>query len=297
VIRIADEVREVLAGGGAVVALETTLVAHGFPPGEGVAVGLESERRVRAGGAVPATVGVLDGEIRIGLTEAELARFGADARKAGPRDLAACALQGAVGATTVGGTLAVCRAVGIGFVATGGIGGVHRAYGERLDISADVGELVRTEAVVVCSGAKSVLDVDATAELLETLGVPVLGWRTDTFPRFYTADGGPPVSARIESAEEAADLARIHWRLARHSALVLARPSTDNLDVDALVEDALAAAERTGVRGGDVTPFLLAHVHEASGGRTVAVNRRLVSDNAALAAEVAVAYAASRPER
>jgi pseudouridylate synthase len=298
-IRVHPDVAGALESRRAVVALETTLVAHGFPTGAGADVAREAEGRIREAGAVPATVGVVDGAIRVGLSPAELDRFASspDARKVGPRDLAACVAQEALGATTVGGTLAVCRAVGIGFVATGGIGGVHRAYGERLDISADLGELVRTEAVVVCSGAKSVLDVDATAELLETLGVPVLGWRTDTFPRFYTADGGPPVSARIESAEEAADLARIHWRLARHSALVLARPSTESLDVDALVEDALAAAGRTGVRGGDVTPFLLAHVHEASGGRTIDVNRRLVSDNAALAAEVAVAYAASRPER
>ncbi|HEV8179178.1 MAG TPA: pseudouridine-5'-phosphate glycosidase, partial [Gaiellaceae bacterium] len=206
-IRITDEVRETLAAGGAVVALETTLVAHGFPPGEGVEVGLESERQVRTAGAVPATVGVLDGEVRVGLTADELARFGPDARKAGPRDLGAAAVQGAVGATTVGGTLAVARLAGIRVLATGGIGGVHRGFPHPPDVSADLGQLAQTPALVVSAGVKSLLDVPATAELLESLGVPVLGFRSDTLPLFYAAAGGPPVSARVESAEEAARVA------------------------------------------------------------------------------------------
>jgi pseudouridylate synthase len=238
---------------------------------------------------VPATVGVLDGTVRVGLGEDELARFTADARKVGPRDLAAAAAQGAVGATTVGGTLAACRAAGIGFMGTGGIGGVHR--GERIDVSADLGELSRTEALVVSSGVKSLLDVPATAELLETLGIPVLGFRTDELPLFYTARGGPPVSARVESAEEAARIARAHWALGRHSALLLARPPDDGLDdVEPLIEDALAAAEEQGLRGPAVTPFVLARLHESSGGRTLEVNRELVAANAALAAEVALAF-------
>jgi pseudouridine-5'-phosphate glycosidase len=285
VIVISEEVREA----SAVVALETTLVAHGFPPGEGVAVGLEADRRIRDAGATPATVGVLDGAVRIGLSASELERFTGEARKVGPRDLAACVVQGAVGATTVGGTLAACRVAGIGFMATGGIGGVHR--GERLDVSADLGELARTEALVVCSGVKSLLDVPATAELLETLGVPVLGFRTDELPLFYTARGGPPVPARVESAEEAAQVARAHWQLGRHSALVLARPPDDGLDdVEPLIERALAAADEQGLTGPAVTPFTLSFLHEASGGRTLSVNRKLVLANAQLAAEVAVAY-------
>ena len=276
-----------------VVALETTLVAHGFPPGEGVAVGLESERRVREAGAVPATVGVLDGALRVGLTEEELHRFEPDARKVGPRDLAACAVQGAVGATTVGGTLAACRVAGIGFMGTGGLGGVHRGWTGRPDVSADLGELTRTEVLVVSSGVKSLLDVPATAELLETLGVPVLGWRTDELPLFYTARGGPPASARVESAEEAARLAYAHWRLGRRSSLLLARPPDEGLDdVEPLVERALAQAADDGVTGQAVTPYVLAFLHRESGGRTLEVNRRLIADNAALAAEVAVAYAA-----
>jgi pseudouridylate synthase len=288
-MRVSEEVRE---AGGAVVALETTLVAHGFPAGEGVAVGLESERRVRAAGAVPATIGVLDGEIVVGLTEAELERFGADARKVGPRDLAAATVQRAVGATTVGGTLAVCRHVGIRFMGTGGIGGVHRGFPSPPDVSADLGELVRCQALVVAAGAKSILDVGATAEVLETLGIPVLGYRTDTLPLFYSAHGGPPVAARVESAEEAARVALAHWELGGGGVL-LGRPPDDSLDdVEPLIEEGLAEARRQGVTGQAVTPFILSFLHERSGGRTLAANRELVAANAGVAAEVAVAVAA-----
>jgi pseudouridylate synthase len=291
-VRIHPEVRAALEARRPVVALETTLVSHGFPEGEGVAVALESERRVRAAWAVPATVGVIDGVIQVGLGEAQLERFGAapEARKVGPRDLAACAAQGDLGATTAGATLAVCRTVGIGFLGTGGLGGVHRGWSERPDISADLGELARTEALVVASGAKSLLDVQATAEVLETIGVPVLGWRTDTMPLFYARAGGPPVSTRVLTVEEVAKIAQYHWRLGRHSALLLARPPDESLDVEELIEAGLAEASRAGVQGPDVTPFVLAYIHEASGGATVEANKKLIVENAALAAEVAVAY-------
>ena len=283
-IVVSDEVREAAA----VVALETTLVAHGFPAGEGLAVGLEAERSVRAAGAVPATVGVLGGKIRVGLSEDELARFDMNARKAGPRDLATCVVQGSVGATTVGGTLAVCRAVGIRFMGTGGLGGVHRGFPDPPDISADLGELARAKVLVVSAGIKSLLDVPATLEVLETLGVPVLGFRTDTLPLFYTAHGGPPVPARVDSAPEAAQLAETHWKLGG-GGLLLARPPDDSLDdFEPLIEEALAAASRAGVTGQAVTPFVLTYLHGHSGGRTLAANRDLVVANAALAAEVAV---------
>jgi pseudouridine-5'-phosphate glycosidase len=292
-IAVSDEVRQALGRREPVVALETTLVAHGFPPGEGVAVGVESERRVREAGAVPATIGVLDSRIRVGLTAEELGRFEPDARKTGPRDLAVCAVQGAVGATTVGGTLAVCRIAGIGFIGTGGIGGVHRGVAEQLDVSGDLAELARTEALVVSSGVKSILDVPATSELLESLGIPVLGWRTAELPLFYTARGGPPVSATVESADEAARIAHAHWRLGRRTALLLARPPDDSLDdVEPLIERALTQARDENVTGQAVTPYVLAFLHRESGGRTLAANRELVAANAALAAEVAVAFAA-----
>jgi len=284
VIRISEEVREA----GAVVALETTLVAHGFPPGEGVEVGIESERQVRAAGAVPATVGVLDGEIVVGLSPEELGRFGADARKVGPRDLAAAAVQRAVGATTVGGTLAVMQAVGIRWLATGGLGGVHRGFPHPPDVSADLAQLARTQALAVSAGVKSLLDVPATAEVLETLGVPVLGFRTDTLPLFYAAPGGPPVSARVESAAEAAELARLHWQLGGHGLLLGRAPDEPLDDVEPLVEAALRAAREAGVSGQGVTPFVLSYLHRESGGRTLRANRDLVAQNARLAGEIAV---------
>jgi len=289
VIRVADEVRE----SAAVVALETTIVAHGFPPGEGVEVGLASERAVREAGAVPATVGVLDGDIVVGLTEAELARFDASARKLGPRDLAAAVVQGAVGATTVGGTLAACNATGIEVMATGGLGGVHRGWPVPPDVSADLDMLAATACLVVCSGVKSLLDVPATSELLETLGVPVLGWRTDTMPLFYTAHGGPPVSARVETVAEVAAIAAAHWELDR-GGLLLVRPPDESLDdVEPLIERAIAAAEAEGVHGQAVTPFVLAFLHRESGGRTLRANRELVVGNARLAGEAALAAADS----
>ena len=207
-IRVSDEVRAALRDGRGVIALETTLIAHGFPPGEGVEVGLASERAVREGGSVPATIGVLDGEIRVGLTEDELGRFDVTARKLGPRDVAVAVVQRALGATTVGGTLRVCRASGIRFMATGGLGGVHRGWPAPPDVSADLQALAQAQVLVVSSGVKSLLDVPATSELLETLGVPVLGWRTDSLPLFYAARGGPPVSARVESAAEASAMSR-----------------------------------------------------------------------------------------
>jgi pseudouridylate synthase len=297
VIRLADEVREALAGGGAVVALETTLVAHGFPPGEGVEVGLESERQVRGAGAVPATVGVLDGEVRVGLTPDELARFGPDARKAGPRDLAAAAVQGAAGATTVGGTLAVARTAGIRVLATGGIGGVHRGFPDPPDVSADLAQLARTLALVVSAGVKSLLDVPATAEVLESLGVPVLGFHTDTLPLFYGATGGPPVSARVESAEEAARIAESHWQLGG-AGLLLGRAPDDPLeDVEPLIDEALAAAAAAGISGQAVTPYVLAHLHRESGGRTESANRALVAQNARLAGEVSSEISARKRQR
>ena len=287
-MRIADEVRE----SHAVVALETTLVAHGFPPGEGVAVGLESERQVREAGAVPATIGVLDGEIVVGLTAAELERFGADARKIGPRDLAAAVAQRVVGATTVGGTLAVARAAGISWLATGGLGGVHRGFPDPPDVSADLAQLARTPALVVSAGVKSLLDVPATAELLETLGVPVLGYRVDTLPLFYAAAGGPAVSARVESAGEAARIARAHWELGG-AGLLLGRPPDEPLDdVEPLIEQAVRAARTGGVSGQAVTPFVLSYLHRESGGATQRANKDLIAQNSRLAGEIAVAATA-----
>jgi pseudouridylate synthase len=291
---LSAEVADALAAGRAVVALETTLVSHGFSGGRGLLAARAAQDRVRGAGAVPATIGVIDGQVRVGLAADDLERFaaaGTSARKAGARDLAACVVQRALGATTVGGTLAVCAAAGIRFMATGGIGGVHRGFADSLDISGDLPRIARTPAMVVCSGAKSILDVGATAELLETLGIPVLGWNTATLPLFYSSGGGPAVSAIVSTAIEAGRVAAAHWQLAGRSGLLLTRPPADGLDIEALVADAVGEVASLGVTGQAVTPAILARVEELSGGRSVEVNRRLIADNAALAAEVAVAYA------
>jgi pseudouridine-5'-phosphate glycosidase len=295
-LRLSDEVSAALADARAVVALETTLVSHGFSAGRGLAVALDSEERVRAAGAVPATIGIVDGAIRVGLDKAALERFaeaGTTARKVGPRDIGACVVQGALGSVTVGGTLAACRMAGIRFLGTGGIGGVHRGFAGTLDISADLPQIARTAAVVVCSGAKSILDVPATAELLETLSVPVLGWKTSTMPLFYAGTGGPPVSAVVSTSAEAAAIARTHWTVNPAGGLVLGRPPVDGLDLDELIGRAVEVVRARGITGQAVTPAVLTEIEELSDGRSVAVNQALIADNAELAAEVAVAYAAA----
>ncbi len=290
-IHVADEVAAALDEGRGVVALETTLVAHGFPAPDGIEVGRASEAAIRAAGGVPATIGVLDGIVRIGLSADELERFTPEARKLGPRDLAVCAAQGAVGATTVGGTLVAAAAVGIRFMGTGGLGGVHRGFPTPPDVSADLAAAARIPAAIVSAGIKSLLDVPATLELLETLGVPVLGWRTDTVPLFYSAYGGPPVSARVESASEVARIAEAHWRLGGNAILV-GRPPDESLEVEPLIGAAVAAAGAQGVAGQQVTPFVLSYLHEHSAGRTRSLNRDLIVANARLAAEIASAHAA-----
>jgi len=292
---VSAEVAEALRRRRPVVALETTLVAHGFSDGQGFDVALAAEERVRSAGATPATIGVIDGAVRVGLSRGELDRFaaaGASARKAAARDLAACVVQRSLGATTVGGTLAVCRLLGIRFMGTGGIGGVHRGFAQNLDISGDLVQIARTPAVVVASGAKSLLDVDATAEALETLGVPVLGWRTATLPLFYRAEGGPALSATVSTSAEAARVARVHWQLNPSAGVLLAQPPADGLDIEPVIAEAVERVRRAGVSGQAVTPAVLALVHDLTGGRSAQVNRQLITDNAALAAEVAIAYEA-----
>jgi pseudouridine-5'-phosphate glycosidase len=292
---VADEVADAVRLGRPVVALETTLIAHGLPGRQGLRAGAAAEERVRAAGATPATVGVIDGAVRVGLGPAELERFaaaGASARKVGSRDLAACAVQGTLGATTVGGTLAVCRRAGIRFMGTGGIGGVHRGFAQSLDISGDLLQIARTPAVVVSSGVKSILDAAATAELLESLGVPVLGWRTATMPLFYQGGGGPPVSAQVSGASEAARIAAGHWLMNGAAGLLLARPPAEDLAIEPIIAEAVARVRAQGVSGQAVTPAVLTLVHELSDGRSVEVNTKLIADNAGLAADVAVAYTA-----
>lgn len=288
-IRVSDEVATALAEEHAVVALETTLVAHGFPPPAGIEVAQASEAAVRAAGAVPATVGVLDGRVAIGLGADELERFTPDARKLGPRDLAVCATRRTVGATTVGATLVAAAAVGIRFMGTGGLGGVHRGFPTPPDVSADLGACARVPAVIASSGVKSLLDVPATMELLAPLGVPVLGYRVAPLPLFSAAAGAPPVSGRVEDAAEVARIADAHWRLGGNVILV-GRPPDESLDVTDLVEEIVSEAHDRGVSGQAFTPYVLAALHERSNGETRRVNRDLIVANAGLAAQIAVAF-------
>jgi pseudouridine-5'-phosphate glycosidase len=294
-VSLSRDVREALERTRPVVALETTYVAHGFPHPDGMETAAEAQAAVRDAGAVPATIALADGEILVGTDSDLLERMGTqDARKVGPRDLAACLADRALGATTVAGTLAVARLCGIRFAATGGIGGVHRDAEHSFDVSADLAELGRAQVCLVASGAKSLLDVPKTLEVLETLGVPVVGYGSSTLPLFYCRESGYDVPARVDTPEQAAYLCAVHWDLDRSTAVLIANPppaasALEPEEAAGLIEVALAEAVTAGVRGQDVTPFVLERVHAASGGRTQRVNRDLIVANARLAAEIAVA--------
>jgi pseudouridine-5'-phosphate glycosidase len=297
-IAVAREVADALAAGGPVVALESTIIAHGLPRPDNLRVAGEIEQAVRANGAVPATIALLDGTVHVGLGGAELEAVatGDDVGKCSARDLPLAAARGATGATTVAATAHVAARAGIALFATGGLGGVHREARETWDESADLVALSRTGLCVVCAGVKSILDVPATLERLETLGVAVAGYRTDRFPGFYVAESGHPVPWRLDSPAEVAAALRARAELGLDgSALVVANPLDEPLDPELherALAGALAAAEREGVRGRDVTPFLLARLHEATHGESLRANVRLVLRNAALAAQIAVAAAA-----
>lgn len=296
-MRMTAEVERALIRSQPVVALESSVVAHGLPAAIAPDVAREAQQRVRDRGAVPATVAVIGGAVRVGLDDEDIDRLAreTDVRKVGGRDLATCAVSGRSGATTVAGTLAVCAMAGIHFMATGGIGGVHRGWQRTLDMSADLTEAGRNEVCIVCSGAKSLLDIPATLEMLETRGVPVIGYRTDSFPLFYVTDSAYPVTDRADDAATVAAVAAAHWGFARRTGLLVVQPvaaevALDAAETEALVEEALAGADAAGVTGPAVTPWVLARLHEQSDGRSLAANRRLLVDNAGLAAEVAAAY-------
>jgi len=329
---IAPEVQTALAAGRPVVALESTVIAHGLPYPQNREVALAMEAIIREEGAVPATIAVLGGALRVGLTASEIehlataeapsrltsrngGRDGASAqnvRKLSRRDIAACLIQRGDGATTVAATMLIAHRAGIHVFATGGIGGVHRQqigksanpqieeHGTRntqhvVDISADLPELARTPVCVVCSGAKAILDLPATLEWLETWGVPVLGYQTDEFPAFYSRASGLPVSARVESPAEAAAVARAHWALGGGGLLLAVPvPAAAELPPEAVeqaIAEALAAADRQGISGPAVTPFLLRRVGELTGGASLRANVALLQNNAAVAARLAVALA------
>ncbi|WP_199588952.1 pseudouridine-5'-phosphate glycosidase [Blastococcus sp. TF02A-26] len=297
-LQLSTEVADALASGAPVVALESTLLAHGLPRPDNRAAADEVEDAVRAGGAVPATIAVLDGVPHVGLTPAQVDRVCADPdlAKLGIRDLPVAAALRLSGATTVSSTALLAERAGIRLFATGGLGGVHRQSVDTFDESADLTALSRTSLAVVCAGVKSILDVPATLERLESLSVTVIGYRTRTFPGFYVADSGSPLDWSVEDAEQAAAVLAARRALAP-GAVVVANPLPVDQQLDAdlhdrVIADALAAADAAGVRGKDVTPFVLDHLHRASEGATLEVNVRLVLRNAELAGRIAAALAA-----
>ncbi len=299
---ISPEVAEAVAFGEPVVALESTILAHGLPRGDNRRIADEIEAAVRASGAVPATVAVLDGRVHVGLSPLALDRLCSDddVLKLSVRDVGPALALGRLGATTVASTAALAHAAGIGVFATGGLGGVHRGWSHTLDISADLGVLARTPVVTVCAGVKSILDVPATLEYLETLSVPVLGYRTDAFPGFYLTDSGYAVPWRVDSADQVAAVVEARRALGTDPAgIVLANPLPPDRQVDPvlhdrLVAEGLALLDREGVHGKDVTPRLLEFFHAHSGGESLRANVELVLSNARLAGEIAVAVSSRR---
>ncbi|MFC7245706.1 pseudouridine-5'-phosphate glycosidase [Catellatospora aurea] len=296
-IQLGDEVKAALAAGQPVVALESTIVSHGLPRPDNLRVAREIEQVVRDNGAVPATIGMVGGRLVAGLDDAALTRLatGENVAKLSVRDLAIAAALGADGATTVASTSAIAAAAGIGVFATGGLGGVHREAAQTFDESADLWTLAQTPIVVVCAGVKSILDVGATLERLETLGVGVAGYRTDRFPGFFIRDSGFGVDWRLDSPEQIAAAMRAQRDQGVHrGALVVANPLPEDEQLDRGLHDrtlaeGLAIVERDGVTGKRVTPVLLSHFHAATQGQSLAVNVRIILRNAALAAQIAVA--------
>jgi pseudouridine-5'-phosphate glycosidase len=309
VTKVDPEVAAALDAGQPVVALESTIISHGLPRPNNLRIAGEIEAVVRKHGAVPATIAVLDGTVRIGLDDRAIARIagasaGQDAGEApateiikiSVRDLVPALVTGRAGATTVASTAYLAHSAGIEVFATGGLGGVHRGARQSWDESADLYALAETPITVVCAGVKSILDVPATLERLETLSIGVVGFRTDRFPGFHLADSGLPVPWRLNSAAEIAAVMALRRDLGVRQALVVANPLPEGEQLDPVLHDrvladALAAARAAGISGKEVTPYLLAYLHEHTDGASLEANVRLVLNNAALAAQIAVAYA------
>ncbi len=292
------EVAAALAAGKPVVALESTIISHGMPYPQNVETALNVERIVRENGAVPATIAIIGGRLKAGLTAGEIEYFGKKGRaihKASRRDLAVLCAKGEDGATTVTTTMMIAHMAGIRFFATGGIGGVHRGAETTMDISADLEELGRTPVMVVCAGAKSILDLGLTLEYLETKGVPVLGYQTEELPAFYTRKSGFGVDYRMDTPEELAAAFKAQNDLALGGGMLVTNPIPEEYSmpkdvIDAAIDQAIAECNAKGIKGKETTPFLLARVAEITGGDSLASNIRLVYNNAKLTAQTAVAY-------
>jgi pseudouridine-5'-phosphate glycosidase len=291
---ISEEVSTALDAGEAVVALESTVITHGLPYPHNRDVALDMEREIRQLAAVPATIAVLDGLIRIGVNEDEIERLalGDGLQKLGVRDLPLAAAVAGSGGTTVAGTIFCANMAGIRIFATGGIGGVHR--GSEFDVSADLIQLSRTPVIVVCSGAKAILDLHATMEYLETFSVPVVGYQTSDLPAFYSRSSGITIETQVETAAEIVDIARENWDLGLQSSILVVHPIPEedeipNTSINEAVEQALKEAEREGIAGKSVTPYLLGRVAEITSGKSLQANLSLLKNNARLAAEIAIA--------
>ncbi len=299
--RIQDVVQRALRQNRAVVALESAVLTHGLPPPANLEFGRSVQQRLLDQGVTPATIAVLHGQIRVGLTDAEIAELIASATvKISRRDFATAVSRGLSGGTTVAGTMLAAHRAGIRVFATGGIGGVHRE--SRMDISPDLQALASTPMVVVCAGAKSILDLPATLELLETLSVPVLGYGTDEFPAFFSRQSGLRVNVRVDTPEEVADFARTHWDLGLTSAVLVCQPipEADQIprqEIDPLEEQASREAVEQGIHGQDLTPFLLQRVNELSQGRSLRANLSLLYNNADLAGQIAQALIPAWPRK
>jgi pseudouridine-5'-phosphate glycosidase len=297
---IAPEVRSALEQGGAVVALESTIITHGMPHPQNVATAREVEAVVRENGAVPATIAIIGGRIKVGLSEEELEWLGTarDVLKLSRADLPYAVATKRHGATTVAATMICAHLAGLRVFATGGIGGVHQGVEHTMDISADLDELARTPVAVVCAGAKAILDLPRTLEYLETRGVPVVGYQTDCFPAFWSRTSELAVPIRLDDPEAIADLIRTKEALGLDGGVLIANPVPSASEIPAgemngFIEAAVAEARRRGIVGKAVTPFLLSFLFESTGGRSLATNIALVKNNAALAARLAVSLARS----
>ena len=296
---LSSEVAAALAAKKPVVALESTIIAHGMAYPANVETALAVEQVVRDHGAVPATVAVIGGQLQAGLTREEIERFGREGpgiMKVSVRDLPLVAGRGLDGATTVAATMRIAAMAGIPVFATGGMGGVHRGAGETFDVSADLTEMTRSNVALVTAGAKAILDLPLTLERLETDGVPVIGYRTGEFPAFYSRSSGLKVPMRADSAAEVAEIMRSKWDLELLGAVIVANPIPEEDEIPAseiepVIVAALAEAQRSGILGKDVTPFLLGEIVKATKGRSLRANIALVKNNAKVAAEIAVAFA------
>ncbi len=300
--QISDEVQRARELNTPIVALESTVITHGLPTPQNMELALAMEANVRAEGAVPATVALLDGQIRVGINEAELERlaYTKDPVKVSRRDFAKVIVKKLDGGTTVAGTMLASQKAGIQVFATGGIGGVHRE--SYLDISTDLQALADTPMIVVCAGAKSILDLPATLEYLETMAVPVIGYRTDEFPAFFSRYSGLNVSVRLDTPEEIAAFAKAHWDLGMKSAILVTNPipaehSLDDEFINPIIEQASADAKEKGIHGQALTPYLLARINKLSGGKSLQSNLVLLHNNATLAAKVAKVMVSSKQKK